>query len=390
MKMLTAYTRECDIPEEAIAELTQQLGLPTSLKANSAGFITCSYDFVESGILQEICQAMPFPIVGCTTLTGATAGECDTMLLSLSVLTDDECTFAVVETSPLTRDNLLESIRDAYEAGIKKIPERPAMILSFCPMLEDAGSELLLNALEEICDGVPIFGTMGCDGDISLYANTYTFINGKVFKDCMGFMLIQGPFYPRFFVKSVVEDKIQKQKAIITASEGSVLKEVNGISAAEYLESIGLAHGQGLEALSTVPFVIDYHDGTPPVARAIYMVNEENHAICGGAMPQGATLSVGVIAYEDVLSTARQAMDEVTQSGCNQGLIMFPCLGRNLVLGLDNMAEIKAIEDSMPAGDQTQKIPYQLAYSGGEICPLYAEGRPVNRYHNYSFIACAF
>ena len=389
MKMLTACTREIDLPEAAISELTQQLGLPGSLLTNSAGFITCSYDFIESGIVQDICAAMPFPIVGCTTLTGATAGESDTMLLSLAVLTDDDCNFAVVEIPSVNKNNLLAPIKAAYDAGVSTLPDRPAMILSFLPLLPDVGNELLLSALDEISDGVPVFGTMGCDADISRYSNTYTLVNGQAYKDRIALLLICGPFYPRFFVKAVVEDKIQKQKAIITDSDGSILKEVNGILVADYFVSLGLAEGQGLEALCTIPFMVDYHDGTPPAARAFYMLSEENYAICGGAMPKGATLSVGVIAYEDVIATAKQALDEISASGCTQGLIMFPCLGRNLMLGLDNMAEIHTIEGGLPASGGG-KIPYHLAYSGGELCPVYSGDKAINRYHNYSFIACAF
>ena len=153
----------------------------------------------------------------------------------------------------------------------------------------------------------------------------------------------------------------------------------------DYLESIGLSSGKGLEAMSSVPIMVDYNDGTQPVARAIYGLNEDGSALCGGVMPEGGTLTIGRLDVEDVLITAETSLEGIMQSGTPNGVILFPCLGRNMVLVLDPLAEIEATKRII--GDSA---PWHLAYSGGECCPVYTkEGGTVNRFHNFTFIGCA-
>jgi len=61
---------------------------------------------------------------------------------------------------------------------------------------------------------------------------------------------------------------------------------------------------------------------------------------------------------------------------------MFPCLGRNMVLALDPMAEINVVKNSI-----SNSIPWHLAYSGGECCPVSGkDDRLLNRFHNFTFI----
>jgi hypothetical protein len=63
---------------------------------------------------------------------------------------------------------------------------------------------------------------------------------------------------------------------------------------------------------------------------------------------------------------------------------MLPCVTRYIVLHPNSDAEIKKVIEKV--GD---KIPYWLAYSGGEICPVRGkDGKLRNRLHNYTFSAC--
>ena len=67
------------------------------------------------------------------------------------------------------------------------------------------------------------------------------------------------------------------------------------------------------------------------------------------------------------------------------GMILLPCLGRNMVLAVDPLAEIDVVKNLI--GDA---VPWHLAYSGGECCPVYTkDGQLVNRFHNFTFIGCA-
>jgi hypothetical protein len=56
------------------------------------------------------------------------------------------------------------------------------------------------------------------------------------------------------------------------------------------------------------------------------------------------------------------------------------------MLGMNSEDELRAAVNRL--GDAA--TPYHIGYSGGEICPVYADGKPRNRFHNFTFTACVF
>ena len=385
MDMLNAYTYEADSVEEAVADILRQLNQHGTLKKNSAGFLTCSYDFVESGVVSSLCKALPFDVAGCTTFCNGTNRESGGMLLCLSVLTADDCAFATAITPPLG-SHLDAVVESAWEQALEGLGETPVFALSFLPLIHGLGGELILSALDRASGETPIFGTTACDDDTATYANSFVIHNGECFRDRMALLLTSGNVTPRFVVASTADNTKSRLAGCITDSEGSVLKTVDDETAARFLESIGLKKGAGAEGLSCIPFLVDYKDGTQPVARAIYMLTEEGHAVCGGAMPKGSSIGVTGMSPAQILATAENSMRAVVQHPDRGGLILFPCLGRNMVMAGEPEAEIELVRKL--AGPE---YPWHFAYSGGEVCPVYKEsGETVNRFHNFTFIACAF
>ena len=384
MKLINACTLELDEPAIAVSEILDQLDLEKNALKNSVGFLTCSYDFVESGMVKAICEALPFDVIGCTTLTNANNEEAGTMLLCLTVFTADDCRFAAAATGSL-REDLKGAVNAAAMKAKSALGETAKMALALMPMF-GVGGEIMLSALNEALDGTPIFGTVACDHDTAAYSNTYVIYNGECFKDCLAFLTISGNVTPRFVVASTSEHNLRKQQAIITSSEECLLRQVNNMTAKDYFESMGLISGKGIEGMSSVPFVVDYGDGTQPVARAIYGLNEDGSALCGGVMPEGSTLYIGRMDVKDILLTAESSIKKLLQTDGLNGIILFPCLGRNMVLAMEPQAEIDLVKKQIDA-----QVPWHLAYSAGEICPVYSDkdGQPVNRFHNFTFIGCA-
>ncbi|MDR2695482.1 MAG: FIST C-terminal domain-containing protein, partial [Deltaproteobacteria bacterium] len=374
--MLNAWTLEADDPAVAVAEILEQLDLENRLLAHSVGFITCSYDYVETGMVHAICNALPFEVAGCTTLTNAVDQEAGTLLLCLSVLTADDCRFATALT-PALGDNAHAIINETFRRCAAQLEGQPRLVLAFLPMLGAVSGELMLHALNDAAAGTPIFGTIACDSDTAHYSNTFTIHNGACSRDGMSVLLISGNVHPRFVVTSTSEQNLHKQQAIITSSEGSVLKGINGMSAQQYLASLGLLRSEGMAGMSSVPFVVDYNDGSQPVARALYSLNDDGSASCGGVMPEGGTLSIGRMDVDDILLTAEQSLRKLLQNEGLNGIIMFPCLGRNMVLAVDPLGEIEKVRSVVG-----NALPWHLAYSGGELCPVYGnDGCTVNRFH---------
>lgn len=384
LKMLTAYSTEIDDVEAAVAGILGQLDLAGNLLANAAGIVTCYPEFVESGVVAALCKAAPFPVVGCTTLAAAVPGDLGQLILSLSVLTSDDVAFSCGMTDGL-QTRTREAMTETYAAARAELPGEPSFMISFAPLLYNVAGDAIIDNLNEVTDGLPNFGTCAVDHNPD-YRDSGTICNGVYSRSELSFLLLSGDVEPRFLIASISEDRILKQKAIITKSEGNQLLEVNNMSVLQYLQSIGLATDGSIEGVNSIPFVIDYNDGTKPIARAIFALTDDGHAVCGGTMPEGATLAVGAINYQEVVSTAMQMVDDALATGKRGGLLMFSCIIRNLSLGVDTLAEMEAVREGVGS-----KMPYQLSYSGGEICPVYNEaGKPVNRFHNDTIVACLF
>jgi hypothetical protein len=256
-------------------------------------------------------------------------------------------------------------------------------MLVFAPLLFDLAGDYIVEALDSLSGGVPIFGTLAVDHTID-YSTAATIYDGKSDRNKLSLVLMYGEINPVFSIASVSEDKILGQKAIITESEGNILKGVNGMSVMKYLQSIGLAPNGKVEGLNAIPFIIDFNDGTRTVTRAIFAITPEGYAVCGGVMPLNATLEIGYIDHDDVISTTKKTINKILEQKNRDGLLIFSCLVRNLVLGFDVFAEMEEVEKTING-----KIPYFISYSGGEICPVYnEEGKFVNRFHNDTIITC--
>lgn len=103
-------------------------------------------------------------------------------------------------------------------------------------------------------------------------------------------------------------------------------------------------------------------------------------------MPINATLSISSIDYENVMTTSAGIIERILEKQEVHGALLFSCVGRNYVLGTRTLDEMKLLSDKLSGA-----VPFQAAYSGGEICPLVDNDRIMkNRFHNDTIIACIF
>lgn len=383
VKMLNAFTLEADDVGFAVEEILAQLDLENNLLAHTGGILTCHADYVETGVAAAVCRALPFDVVGCTTLGCGIPGQSDSLMLSLSVLTSDDVRVVSGFAPHATREKLAPAMNASYAAATRDVAQTPALGLVFGSFLADLGGEEFMQALTAAMPGVPVFGTLACSHNFDATLSQVIY-NGKCQNSGVAFLLLCGDVQPRFSITSISPAKVQKHRGIITDSEGSLLRAVNHMPTRKYLESIGIVQPGDTEVMPNIPFLVDYNDGTEtPVARAAYALTPEGYGLFGGSMPKGSTLAVGSLAREDVQQTARDTVAALAakQPDC---MLVVSCLTRSLVLGASISAEMDAVEGA--AG----RVPYQMLYSGGEICPVYdAQGQPVNRFHNFSLVACA-
>lgn len=386
IKTLTACTGEIDDAQAAVEEITEQLQLAANQKKNAVGIIACHYDFVLSGVAKAVCEALPFDVVGTITTSQAVEEEAGTLLLTLMVLTSDDVRFATALTPSLLEEPG-KKIAETYKEAAAAEAEKPGLVFAFAPfMVQNSGDEYV-NVLTEVSGGVPCFGTLAVD-DTTDFHNCFLVHNGAHYADRMGMVLLFGNVEPKFYIATISPGKILDKSALVTKSAGHILMEVNDRPVVEYFEDLGLTKASETSyAMTSLPFMMDYNDGTPPVSKVFIGLTPEKYAICAGAMPEGATLYIGVFDKNDVLLTTGEAVNKALADIQNaSGLLIYSCISRNMSMGSDLLAELDMIRER-----SRDRLPFMMAYSGGEICPTQvSDNKAINRFHNNAFVACVF
>ncbi|MDR1730521.1 MAG: FIST C-terminal domain-containing protein [Synergistaceae bacterium] len=393
IKALTAHTGEIDNTEAALAEIMEQLDLKNNLLKNSIGLITCYSEFIDTGIVKALTSALPFETVGTTTLGNLVPGSLDTLSLTIMVLTSDDVSFSVGLTDSITSDSPEDEAlcAAAYEKAAAKLPDfpekKPLLILSFAPLLMNVSGDFYVTAFDRVSGGIPSFGPVAVD-HTSDYHTAQILCNGESYADRCAFVLLSGEVVPHFFIASISSDKFFQDKGLVTDAQGCLLKTVNDVPVVDYLKSLGLPQNEDgtLSAINIFPFVVDYNDGTRPVVRAIFALTPEGCVVCGGNIPTGTTLYVSAFDSAEVLSTTEEALRQALAQRKFDCMILYSCVGRYFAMDYNPLGEMESVQKLIPEG-----LPYQFTYSGGELCPVHAQGTQslTNRNHNDSLIICA-
>ncbi|MDR2476488.1 MAG: FIST C-terminal domain-containing protein [Treponema sp.] len=380
--MMTAYTTEVDEVEDALSEIFSQIDLG-ALRKNSVGLITCHFDFTDTGVIKELCGRLPFDVIGMTTMASANRRGFGMYALSLTVLTSDDVFFQAGATAPLESGGYHGEIAAAYTRISQKLPGPPVMAVGFFPYLNTLSGAAMVSSFDSVCGGIPVWGSLAT----TINANPekcYAFHNGGQEPNVLAMLLIHGPVDPGFFVVSIPKQKIRENRGMITNSEGCILKEINGIPALAYFESLGVVIMK--DAPIVTPLIIYYEGAVEPVALGAYIVNADGSLVCGGEMPKGAMIAVGEITPDGIISTAEECINRALGSGKKNGALLLPCVTRYVTLAPNQNSEMDRVAEMI--GDS---MPYMLGYSGGEVCPVLDEsGTWRNRFHNYTFSACVF
>jgi hypothetical protein len=384
LKLICLKTTEVDDVDAAVAEITGQLEKEL-LKRHSVGIVTCFADFITSGVIAALAEALPFPIVGTTTLAAAANGFQGDIVLILTVFTSDDVEFITGVTNAVTTED--ETIlKAAWDQAVAGKPEKPGLILSFAPLIQNVSSDFYVEAWSHITGNIPNFGTLAVDHNKD-YHEAQIILGNKAFKDRYAFVLFYGKVEPEFFIGGLSEEKAFREKGVVTSSQGNLLKGVNGVSVANYLTSLGLKKDENglIKGINSFPFILNYNDGTPPVIRVMFAITPDGSAVCGGKIPEGASLTVGIINAEEVLITSSILLQKAKKRAQEQGksLLIFSCVGRYFAQGFNTTAEMDKVQEIL--GD----TPFHLCYSGTELCPVIGKDRIIaNRSHNDTIVIC--
>jgi hypothetical protein len=340
-------------------------------------------EFLETGVVRAISEALPFDSIGATTCSAAVAGAGSDLMLALTVLTSDEAVFRAGASAPIKDNNLEESMRELYSRLTPSSAEKPALLFTLAPVIDNIGGDEFVAALDMLSGGVPLFGTLAFTYRPD-FSGIETCCNGERYPDALTLIAMFGKVEPEFYLTSVPEDRIIQQKAAITKAVKNQIQSINGLAALKYLESIGLAENGNITTLASIPFILTLSDGSR-IVRAAAKATEEGYIMAYGNIPQGVRVgfSDGDMAF--VLQSVQEAAQSVNAARGGNALI-FSCIARRWTLGPNTKAEVEALTSALD-----NSLTYQFAYSGGEICPVPNQhGRLVNQFHNFSLIVCMF
>lgn len=377
----TAGTTELDYPDVAASEISEALRAD-SLNGDCLGFVTCSGDFIATGVLEAVCSRLPFPVMGIQT-TDSTVDEGEGgAQLSLMVVGGDDVSFTRAVSGPLD-DDPVTGLADMCTQGMVD-GRQPVMAFLFAPMVECINDENIVAVVDEATGGIPLFGTLSVDYLDGTYLDNQVIFDGRAHggRACAAF--VHGPVEPTYVMAALPKNRILRQKAIITKSSNHILIEVNNIPVMQYLDSLGLVRDGKIPGIHSIPFIVDDASAARPESRSVLSVTPEGHVICGGEMREGMVLSLGAQDTDSVLETAGRVVGAVEAHPNPSAVMLFSCHSRSLALGLDVTAELRYVRERL-AGE----TPLLMAYSGGEICPVAAEdGVLRNMSHSDTLVAC--
>ncbi|GHU29100.1 hypothetical protein AGMMS50256_13200 [Betaproteobacteria bacterium] len=384
---ITLFTYEFDNQDIAVNELNEQLH-GFELLAHTVGILMCDTEFIDSGVYKAVCAALPFDVVGTTTMTQAVDGEAGVLMLTVMVLTADDVFFEVGYTEPIpSNSNIAEHSKAGYESVAARLPSGPKLIFVFPPLLENAGDEYIL-AFESFCPNVPIFGTLAIDDSIT-FEHCHTFHNGEMSQDRLAFILVSGNVSPRFLMGTIADENKLPYSGEITKSKGHIVQEINNALTSKYFESIGFAkNGKLDDGLQFVPFLLDFkkradHDDIP-VVRAMVYFDENGYGVGRGYMDEGSVFFLTNPSADEIFKSSLGLIDRLRELPDKQAIIIFSCVVRRMTFGTQPLREAEMITEKLSGGP-----PFMFAYAGGEFCPTsYTDGKVTNRFHNYSIIAC--
>jgi small ligand-binding sensory domain FIST len=383
IRILSAHTREIDDVEISVAEILEQLDLGEHLLRNSVGILAFPPEFLETDVVKAIGAALPFDSIGGTTSNAAVAGAMGGLgepMLAVTVLTSDEVVFRAGASGAIG-DDPQAPIRELY-ARIAPLPtEKPSLLFMLAPVMDSVGGDDLIEALDAVSGGAPLFGALVSSHLVDLGGATCW--NEFRYSDALVLIALFGDVRPEFAMSLIPDDRVIRQNSVITRAAGNQIQEINGLVPTHYLEAIGLAKNGNVIGMSSIPFILTLNDGSRAV-RSVYKTTEEGYVLSFGMTPQGARIGFSDCSGDFVLRSARETAARIAAPSGARSALIFSCNARQWSVGANTDAEIKEVAKGLD-----DSLAYQFAYSVGEICPVRnQDGRLVNRFHNFSIIAC--
>ena len=386
----TIIITEIDDVEIALEEFQRQM---PRLRKNSVGIVSVHSDYFETGVYDAIVELLPFPVLGTTTISQSSAGVTEMYLLSILVLTSDDCVFATGVSDEIPQEgDVTDVTASCYNRLKAELPGPNKLSLLFVPLMTNHYSYKYVSVMTGIDGNVPVFGTISNEeahlenGVVAL--SGYTLYGAEKYTNRLVMLLISGDITPRFYLASIgVGDVVLPQIGQVTKSNGNIVQEINGVRAGDFFNSYGYSVGDTTSAgLLISTLLIDHvsiNGTTRKVGRALYRI-QNGDGMCLSNVPEGSIISIAYATPESVMATTRQVIRDIKQSHSGGTALIYSCMGRRYALLSKPLQEFMYVADELKDGYN-----YMAAYSNGEVCPVTVdENCADNQEHNHTIVAC--
>jgi hypothetical protein len=334
-----------------------------------------------------------------TTIAHCAGAEADTYMLSVLVLTSDDCAFACGASGPIPEDCGVEAaegaVRECYREVAGRLPAEPRIALLYSHFFLAPRQYQFTAAMSGVAPALPIFGAVANDDkqNVRPRTNARILAGGELYDDRLALLLVSGNVSPKFYIASLTEDAIiMPRVGVITKADGIRLLQVNNISAPEFFMQIGFLSANaggwrnGGEGLLSSLFVLHVEDGcggSSDLTRIPFKVDAEA-VYCAGPLFEGAAISIAFNTRDGVVETASRLCEQIKRECAGGTALMYTCIGRRFGLLGEPMAELSTIINSLK-----DQFVYTAAYGSGEMCPTKViEGQAYNQDHNQTLAAC--
>jgi hypothetical protein len=384
---------EVDDAELALAQLNAQMQGIRLLK-NSVGIASVHPEFIHSGVYSAIAKALPFSLVGMTTISQTADGKTGTFLFSILALTSDACQFAhgYSDAIPEKGGDTVEIARKCYSGLCSKLEGDAKLAILYAPFMEYQSVHKYLEAISGIDKRVPVFGSLANADMESILANMKTLYCENDFADRLAMLLISGDISPEFYIGSVTKESIiMPNIGEVTAAKDNFATEINNVNICKFLEKIGFSSGDiRNQGVLTSVFIMDEKDKDGNIvssaARALIVLDNEI-GVFGGNVAAGSVLSLAAVTKDVVMETAKNVIAEIKEKHKNKTVLMFSCVGRRYSLLDEPKKEYELLNEEF----SKDGFHYLASCASGEICPTsVTETMAHNSEHNQSLVACVF
>jgi hypothetical protein len=381
--MIHFYTTHIDeslVPAEALDEISFFIQ-SQHLHANTVGIIHCHADFIDEGILQAICDVLPFETVGTSTTSLANDEASLQDGLTLTVLSSDDVYFHTA-LSPAASEGLDYAMGTAYEDLTSSLTEVPKLIIPYIPFLITTGGDEFVSRLNALSNySVPFFGTLPISTEAD-FSRCYTIYNGKAYTDSAVLLALSGNVVPRFITTTVASEELLPISGTITAVDKNLLISIDNMPAEEFIANSGLA-SEDVGVTSNLELVVDLPTGERLIRNQV-TTDGKGGIFLTGHIPSLGKISFAKIDAGAVVRSSGIIADAAASAANGSGMLMYSCIARNWVLTGDTLAELDTIRNTVD-----ERSRFSCCYSGGEIYPqVLPNGNIAATLQNSSFTVC--